>query len=643
MTQTTDPLIGTTYDGRYDIRRRIGAGGMANVYLADDATLGRSIAIKVLHQRYADDAQFIERFLREASAAARLNHPNIVQVYDRGQSHGSYYIAMEYVDGMTLKDLIRKRGALSEAEVLAYARQALHALRFAHRNGVVHRDIKPHNMMVDTEGRLKIADFGIARAGTDTGLTEAGSIVGTAQYLSPEQARGQNVAASSDLYSMGVVMYEMATGRVPFDGDSPVNVALRHVNETPEPPRTFARQLSPELEAIILHAMEKDPSQRYGSADEMLADLDAARDGGTTRAMTAIHGPAHTSATTQVLGATTVAPLTPNVGAAYSAAQPPEPAWPDDDEHEPRSRRKWPLILLVLLLLLIAGAAAALYLTRETGDPVPNVIGSTMTVARGEITKAGFKVGKITTEYSSDEAKNIVIDQDPGADAKAKPGSKIDVVVSKGPAPLKLPDVRGKPRAAAVAELRSAGFTNVEVTTEFSDQQKAGIVIDQTPQAGEKIQRGDTITLTVSKGVEQVGVPDVRGLSEADARTKLKAEGFINISTSETDSKLPQGTVISQDPSPGSKADPDTSIALVLASGKNEVPDVTGKTRDEAAAILSDAGFDADFVEVEDPSMSPGDTPVVESTDPSPGSRASLSTTIGVNLSVPPAAAPPTP
>jgi len=302
---TTDSLLGTVYDGRYKILKRCGQGGMANVYLAEDETLGREVAIKVLHERFATDDSFKERFHREASAAARLNHPNIVQVYDRGQTGNTYYIVMEYVDGLTLKDLVKTRGPLTEAEVLNYTRQALHALRFAHRNGVVHRDIKPHNLMVDADGRVRIADFGIARAGADEGLTEAGSIVGTAQYLSPEQARGSAVAASSDLYSLGVVMFELATGRVPFDGETPVNVALQHVNDPVPRPAGINPSITPPLEAIILRAMQKDPTLRYGSADEMLQDLDAARAGEITEETAALTSvlPMQGQTTTHVLPA----------------------------------------------------------------------------------------------------------------------------------------------------------------------------------------------------------------------------------------------------------------------------------------------------------------------------------------------------
>src|SRR4051794_38321398 len=269
---TADTLIDTLFDGRYRILRKLGAGGMANVYLAEDQELGRRVAIKILNDRHAHDEQFVERFRREAKNAAALSHPNIVSIYDRGQAEDTYYIAMEYLDGRSLKELIVSRGPAPVGVAIDYARQILTALRFAHRNGIVHRDIKPHNVLVDDEGRVKVTDFGIARAGASQ-MTEAGSIIGTAQYLSPEQARGAPVDQRSDLYSLGVVLYELLTGVVPFTGDTPVEIAMKHLSQVPEPPSKMRPQVPHDLDAVVTRAIAKDPDQRYGSAEEMEADL----------------------------------------------------------------------------------------------------------------------------------------------------------------------------------------------------------------------------------------------------------------------------------------------------------------------------------------------------------------------------------
>ncbi|MCW2956333.1 MAG: pknB, partial [Thermoleophilia bacterium] len=527
MTTTNDPLIGATYDGRYLIDRRIGSGGMANVYLAQDETLGRRVAIKVLHQRYAEDSQFVERFLREASAAAKLNHPNIVQVYDRGQASGSYYIAMEYIEGMTLKDLVRRRGALTEQEVLAYGRQALHALRFAHRNGIVHRDVKPQNMMVDTDGRLKIADFGIARAAADAdqGLTEAGSIVGTAQYLSPEQAQGQDVSAPSDLYSLGVVMFEMCTGRVPFDGDSPVNVALKHVKDPVPRPSTFSAKITPALESIILKALEKDAARRYGSADEMLADLDRARDGATTQAMTQVlPGAAGAGAASTRVQPIVPPPVTPP--RAYSQPVAPEPAWPErswdeDSRDEKRSPWVWLAPLLIVLLLAIA-AGTYILLNRDQGTPVPDVVGMRVAEARVELTEAGFVLGE-QTEQSSDEPVGTVLEQDPGDGTEAEEGAEVDVVVSKGPAPIEVPTVAGETQAAAIAAIRAAGFTAAPTVRKVADDDvEEGQVISSNPAAGAEAARTTKIVLNVSTGPEANAVPNVVGETYESAKSQLE-------------------------------------------------------------------------------------------------------------------------
>ena len=269
-----DPLIGALFDGRYKVLKKLGTGGMATVYLAEDQELGRRVAIKILNAKHASDEQFVERFRREASSAAGLSHPNIVQIYDRGKAEGTYYIAMEVIEGRSLKELIVDRGPSPIPVAVNYGRQILAALRFAHRNGVVHRDIKPHNVLVDEEGRVKVTDFGIARAGASE-MTEVGSIIGTAQYLSPEQARGAPVDARSDLYSVGVVLYELLTGEAPYNGETPVEIAMKHLSAVPEPPSAKRPEVPPELDAVVLRALAKNPDDRYQSVEEMDADLNA--------------------------------------------------------------------------------------------------------------------------------------------------------------------------------------------------------------------------------------------------------------------------------------------------------------------------------------------------------------------------------
>src|SRR4051812_17766757 len=337
---------GTVVDGRYRVQRRIGSGGMADVYLADDSQLGREVALKMLHRRFSRDREFVERFRREASAAAGLQHPNVVSVFDRGEYDGTYYIAMEYLPGRTLKDVIREEAPLDQLRAIAYGIQILQAAGFAHRRGVIHRDFKPHNVIVGPDDRLKVTDFGIARAGASE-MTETGSIMGTAQYLSPEQAQGQRVGTPSDLYSIGVILYELLVGRVPFSGDSAVSIALKHVSEQPPRLRELRPDVHPRLEQAVGRALLKDPAQRYASADEFIAALEQAR-----------------------------APIASgDDGAPGGTSSWVPPAGPRDAQRDIRGRR-WPWVVLALVLLGLVAAAAILQpWTGTEQHTVPSVVG----------------------------------------------------------------------------------------------------------------------------------------------------------------------------------------------------------------------------------------------------------------------------
>src|SRR5262245_2479507 len=359
MAVTGDTLIDSVFDGRYLIIRKLGAGGMANVYLAEDQELGRRVAIKILDDRHAADDSFIERFRREAKNAAGLSHPNIVSIYDRGEAEGTYYIAMEYLSGRSLKELMVSRGPTPIKIAVEYTRQILAALGFAHRNGIVHRDIKPHNVVVDPDGRLKVTDFGIARSGGTSQMTEVGSIIGTAQYLSPEQARGAPVDQRSDVYSVGVVLYEMLTGQVPFTGDTPLEIAMKHLSEVPKPPSELRPEVPHDLDSVVLRALAKDPADRYESAEEMDADLQPVLGG------LPVDPETETAATAVLSGAGVLAAAPTSVmtrpTAVATRTVPPgagPPAGYYGYEGPPRRRRPiWPWVLSVLLLIA-AGAAA---------------------------------------------------------------------------------------------------------------------------------------------------------------------------------------------------------------------------------------------------------------------------------------------
>jgi serine/threonine-protein kinase len=594
-----DIPAGTLIDDRYRVISRVGSGGMADVYCAEDTQLGRKVAVKLLHRRFAEDREFVERFRREASSAAGLQHPNVVGVFDRGEWDGTSYIAMEFLQGRTLKRLITEEAPLDPIRAIDLTIPVLRAARFAHKRGIIHRDLKPHNVMVDAEGRVKVTDFGIARAGASD-MTQTGSIMGTAQYLSPEQAQGQAVTPQSDLYSIGIVLYEMLTGRLPFDGESAVTIALKQVNEAPIPPSAFNGAVTPELEGIVLHALAKDPAQRFTDADAFIAALDQAR--------------AHIAAG-----------MAPEDTAAFA---PVVAVDPDAEEREGRSLRRW--LLALVLVLLVAGAAVAAYaLTRPEKHPVPNVTGKPLAAALALVQNAGFDPNVERT--NSDAPEGRVIRQDPQPGTRAEKGSEVTLTVSEGPGTKPVPDVVGQTRKKAVKRLEDAGF-KVDERRESSDTVRENRVISTAPDAATPIEVGSTVTIVVSSGPEQVAVPDVTGQTSDSARSTLEGAGFVVGVREQEDENTDPGTVLSQNPAAGTDAAKGSTVTITVAKEPQQVavPDVTGSSQTDASNAILDAGLKPNVTtrETDDPD-SDG---VVLRQSPGAGSRAERDSTVTITV-----------
>jgi eukaryotic-like serine/threonine-protein kinase len=559
---------GSTIDGRYRLLARIGSGGMADVWLAEDPHLQRRVALKILHGRFAQDREFVERFRREAEAAAGLSHPNIVAVYDRGDVEGTYYIAMQLLEGRSLKALIDQ--GLTPEGAVALIRQVLEAAGFAHRHGVVHRDLKPQNVLVDDEGKATVTDFGIARAGASE-ITQAGSVMGTPHYLSPEQAQGQAVTAVSDLYSIGVMLYEALAGRVPFEADSAVAIAMKQVSHTPQRPSSITPAVSPALDAVVMRALEKDPGRRFQSAEAFIAALDAAA-----------RNPAEPG------GTAAFAPLPPPVAVAE--------AGPDPEEEEKR-RRLWVWLALAAVLI---GALLGFALTRDTSTTVPGVTGNQLNVAIALLEQNGFKVGEIS-RVQREVAAGTVLEQDPPAGNAAldcaflnffcsKP--KVALTVSAGPGSAKVPGgLTGMSQGEAVERVEEAGF-EAQVKKVNSDQVEAGLVIRSDPPGGTTATRGTIVLLTVSKGQKLAKVPVLVGTQRSVAVQQIRGRG-LTPGVEEEESPKPAGEVIRQAPSAGSELPRGSTVSIVVSKGerKAKVPNVIGKERPEAVETLRAAGL----------------------------------------------------
>ena len=579
---------GTIVDGRYRIIRRLGAGGMAEVYCAEDSQLGRQVALKLLYRRFAEDAEFVERFRREASAAAGLQHPNVVQVFDRGEWDSTYYIAMEYIPGRTLKQVVQDHGALEPTLAADLTIQILKAARFAHRRGVVHRDLKPQNVLVDEEGRAKVADFGIARAGASD-MTETGSVMGTAQYLSPEQAQGLPVDLRSDLYSIGVILYELLTGVVPFDAESPVTVALKQVSEAPVPAIQRNPAIPPALDAVVMHALRKDPDARFQDADGFIDALDAALAGGYVDRVVVE-----------------------------------EPVAEED--------RGWrrAVVIALIILALAAIAIGAYLLLKPDMAKVPNVVDKRAENATQTLRQDGFEVNVAPVESDTVEEDRVVT-QDPAAGTEAEVGSEVTISVSTGPGEAVVPLVQGLPADEAADRMREAGF-RTERRDEFSDTVRKNRVIETSPAEGESVRKGSTITLVVSRGKEKTAVPDVVGQQQDQAAATLRGAGFEVSTTDREDADAEPGTVLEQDPAAGTQAAEGATVTLTIATApaEVEVPDVAGQEEDAARQALQDAGFDVKVVD--EPVDTPDEDGVVTGQDPGAGESVAPGSEITISV-----------
>ena len=582
------PREGDLIDGRYRIEALIGSGGMADVWLAEDQHLPRRVALKILHSHFARDPQFIERFRREAESAAALQHVNIVSIFDRGQVGDTYYIAMAYLDGRTLRDLILL--GLTPPDAVAFVRQILDAAVFAHRHGVIHRDFNPLNVIVDETGLATVTDFGIARAGVSD-MTETGSVMGTAHYLSPEQAQGLEVGPRSDLYSVGVVLYECLTGRVPFEGESAVAVALRQMQEEPVPPSTWNPSVSPALDAVVMHALHREPYERFPDAETFIDALDAAE------------------------------------------------ADPMSGYVEPEEKSKkwmWFAAAAVLIGLLIAFVA-----TRDDSVRVPDVTGQSLDKAVSRLNAEGFSVGEVERKSQSGPS-NLVLAQDPSGKTDRDctlwvfscSDPDVNLVVSSGPGQVEVPDVSGQSQSDAEAALEDAGFTTTTEDKPSSDFD-AGDAVETDPAAGESAKRGSEVTIYISSGPSKVGVPALVGITFGAAKQRLSARG-LEYNSSGVESDRPSGEVLTQDPDAGSKVDPGSTVELTVSTGPADtdasVPNVVGLTEAEAKSNLTSAGFTVS-TQQQSTSIEQQDGRVIDQ-NPSGGSTASGGTRIVIMVGV---------
>jgi len=602
-------------DERYEVRGLVGSGGMAEVFLAHDEVLDRDVALKMLKDRYAENEEFVERFKREAQSAAALSHPNIVPIFDRGETEdGTYYIAMEYLSGGTLKDAILSKGALPARTSAAVALQIAEALRAAHERGVIHRDIKPHNILITGSGDVKVTDFGIARAASSSTMTRTGSILGTAHYISPEQAMGEPVGPASDLYSLGVVLYEMLTGELPYDADTPLGIAMKHVNGRLRPPKEIDPSIPAGINAVTCRLLAKDPEDRYASDAELIEDLERV-----------VAGLEPANATTAAMTRLMPTDAPTRVG--------PPPPYPGSRKR----RRALPLVLALLALLLLVPLAWAGYnflqdRQQEAQAPriaVPDLVGKTVEEAEDQVGD-DFEIVETGSERS-EEPVNTILSQEPEGGARAEKGSEISVTVV-GTRVADVPSVVRQNSESAQQTLDDAGF-EVSVQRRESSSEEEGLVVDQSPQGGTSAEVGSVVTITVGTGPQAVEVPNLYGNTPDQAAAMLaEADLELGEQTEAPSDEVEEGQIFEQQPAAGTDVEPGSEVSVTVSNGPelSTVPDVVGQTAEQAQAELWNAYFASEVVTV--PSNEPEGT--VVSTDPPAGTEADWrAITVTVNVS----------
>jgi serine/threonine-protein kinase len=547
-------MINRILDDRYTILERIGGGGMAEVYRAHDKLLDRSVAVKMLRSQFTNDDEFVTRFRQEAQAAAKLSHPNIVNIYDVGRDGDYYYIIMEYISGQTLKELINSQGKLSVDMAMRIALEIAEALEHAHQNNIVHCDIKPHNILMTKAGRIKVTDFGIARAVTSATMTQTGTVLGSVHYFSPEQAKGSAVSAKSDIYSLGVVLYEMLTGRVPFDGETPISIALKHIQEEPQPPREINESIPPLLEATILKAMSKDAMTRFSDISAMIVDLKLSanylRDDETRRL-------SRDDFPTQVLPKISDAEFQKDTPKAFRGST------------TPKKNKKLVMGALVLLLFL---SALASYFTfgkfwSLSEVVVPNVVGKQVETAKNLLEEKKLRVS-ITETFNEKVPTGYVVSQTPEAGSTVKEQRTINLVVSKGSEITVVPDLRGLSLRDAELQLKNAGLKLGRVDEQYAADVAPNTVIGQNPRPPANVNKNTPIDIIISKGTapKKLVLPDFRGTPQSTVATQLESLKLkLGKVTEESSDKYPPGTIINQNPAPSTEMTEGSTVDLVVA------------------------------------------------------------------------------